>query len=75
MAWDAQKSQELEILKDGRACLVGLVICGRSREMAKSGNSKFKAGWREREGVAWFRVWPWQSLDKVEGKRGVRGLD
>lgn len=21
-------------------------------------------------GVAWFRVWPWQLLDKVEGKRG-----
>jgi len=25
--------------------------------------------------VTWFRVRLWQLVDKVEGKRGVRGLD
>lgn len=31
----------------------------------------------ERRGrqVTWFRVWLWQLVDKVKGKRGVRGLD
>lgn len=44
---------------------MGLVICGKNKEVAKSGNSKFK--------TACFNTWLWQFVDKAEGKGGVEG--
>lgn len=68
--WTRRPSRvrELEVLRDEKMCLVRLVTCERNRKTARSENSKFQAARREREEVAWFRVWPWQLVD--EGREG-----